>query len=155
MRKNTQIMKKTDTKNVDFGTPFGTHVPPMCCQCAVFLRPGAWNLPVGDPRCDLYGILLDLGAILVTFGTHVDRLWANANRSRFVFTLFSKSFPRTHKHTNPQVGSAGARSVMNYCIGPVVVFLFHHVLCFVFWRQYGVLARFRCVKVSHFSINCS
>ena len=68
MRKNTQKITKPDTENVDVGTPFGTHVPPMSCQCAVFLRPGAWNLPVGDPRCDLYGILAG-------FGCHFGDIW--------------------------------------------------------------------------------
>jgi hypothetical protein len=38
----------------------------------------------------------------------------NCDRFRFVFALCSKSFPRTHKHTNSLMGSAGARSVMNY-----------------------------------------
>ena len=68
MRKNTQKKTKPDTENVDFGTPFGTHVPPMCCQRDVFLRPGARNLPVGDPRCDLYGILAG-------FGCHFGDIW--------------------------------------------------------------------------------
>ena len=77
-----------------FGDPFSD-------PCAPHL------LPMGSPMCDLHNILM-------TFGIDANQYVTNANLSKIVFTLLRKSFPQTHEHTNPQVGSAGARSVMNY-----------------------------------------
>ena len=68
MRKNTQKLTKPDAKNSDLGIHFRIHVPPICCQHDVFLRPGARNLPMGGPRCDSHGMLAE-------FGCHVGDIW--------------------------------------------------------------------------------
>ena len=63
MRKNTQKITKPDTENVDFGTPFGTHVPP--CPA---IAPSFCDLALGTCPLVTQGVIcmvfwLDLGAI--------------------------------------------------------------------------------------------
>ena len=58
-------------------------------------------------------IWLNAGAILATFGTYANQFRPNANRSKFVFTLFRNKLStgtRSHESTS---GVGGARSVMN------------------------------------------
>ena len=47
MWRTTSKIAKPDTRNDDFETPLGAHVPSICSQRDVFLRPGTPNLPVG------------------------------------------------------------------------------------------------------------
>ena len=109
MRKNTQEITKPDTKNNDLGTPFGTHVLPICCQCDVFLRPGARNLPVGGPRCDFCGIW---GWIWVPFwwhfGTYVDQLWPNASTQVRIHPVWQKLPTDTQAHESTSGVAGGA-----------------------------------------------
>ena len=79
---------------------FGTSL--FCDRCSGPARgwPNAW-------------FVWYFGYMWVPFSTNADRLWPHADRSRLAFTMFSKSFPPTHKHANPQVWAAGARSIAN------------------------------------------
>ena len=71
MRKNTQKITKPDTENVDFGTPFGTHVPPCPANAPSFCDLALGTCPLVTQGVICMVFWLDSGAILVTFGTHV------------------------------------------------------------------------------------
>ena len=70
MRKNTQKLTKPDAKNSDLGTPFRTHVPPFAANTTSFC-----DLALGTCPWVAQGVIcmvfwLNLGAILMTFGTY-------------------------------------------------------------------------------------
>ena len=71
MRKNTQKMTKPDTENVDFGPLLGPMCPPCAANAPSFCDPALGTCPLVTQGviCMVFG--LDLGAILVTFGTNV------------------------------------------------------------------------------------
>ena len=74
MRKNTQKMTKPDTEHVDCWDL----LVPMCPPCAAN-APSFCDLALGTCPLVTQGVIcivfwLNLGTILVTFGTHFDQL---------------------------------------------------------------------------------
>ena len=106
---------KTWCQQLRFGPFFGPKCSPSAANGTPF-APWRSEPACGWPKVRSIWYFRDKYVWLnwVTCGTYVDQLWPNANRPRLAFTLFSKSFPRTHKHTNPQAGSAGEQSALNY-----------------------------------------
>ena len=95
--------------------PFATNMTSFCV-----LAPGARKLPVGGPRYDLHNLRLNSDAISVTFATYANQFVTKRQSVQNRIHSVQKKLPMDgHEHTNPQVGSAGARSVMKVFIHDV------------------------------------